>query len=190
MRSPDDVLLGIGAGCEGAMLVLLERAVADSRAELRLLRPRRWGGHHCLLRFTSLAIFRWDRIGCPICPRLLQLPPRKFLLGAPRGILSRNSMENSHSHSLKNLRRRPDYSSLVAGPDAQPVASAALTLGWRVLVLDHRPAYATEERFQGAEVRLVDFAVLRNNPRGCTDRRRGSHESPPSIGREIFAGVG
>jgi hypothetical protein len=26
MRGPDDVVFGIGAGCEGAMLVLLERA--------------------------------------------------------------------------------------------------------------------------------------------------------------------
>jgi hypothetical protein len=49
MRSPDDVLLGIGVGSEGAMLVL----------SLRLLRPRPWGGQHCLLRFMSPAIFRW-----------------------------------------------------------------------------------------------------------------------------------
>jgi xanthine/CO dehydrogenase XdhC/CoxF family maturation factor len=36
MRSPDDVFFGIGAGCEGAMLVLLERAGSDSRAEIAL----------------------------------------------------------------------------------------------------------------------------------------------------------
>jgi hypothetical protein len=36
MRSPDDVLLGIGAGSEGAMLALLERAGSDSRANIAL----------------------------------------------------------------------------------------------------------------------------------------------------------
>jgi hypothetical protein len=33
MRGSDDALFGIGAGCEGAMLVLLERAGSHSRAE-------------------------------------------------------------------------------------------------------------------------------------------------------------
>jgi xanthine/CO dehydrogenase XdhC/CoxF family maturation factor len=48
-----------------------------------------------------------------------------------------------------------------AGPDAQPVAAAALALGWRVTVVDHRPAYALAERFPGAAVRRVDAGSLR-----------------------------
>ena len=36
MRGPDDILFGIGAGCEGAMRVLLERADAGSRAAAAL----------------------------------------------------------------------------------------------------------------------------------------------------------
>jgi xanthine/CO dehydrogenase XdhC/CoxF family maturation factor len=36
MRNPDDALFGIGAGCEGAILVLLERAGLHSRAEKAL----------------------------------------------------------------------------------------------------------------------------------------------------------
>ena len=36
MRGPDDALFGIGAGCEGAMLVLLEGAGSHSRAEKAL----------------------------------------------------------------------------------------------------------------------------------------------------------
>ncbi len=38
-----------------------------------------------------------------------------------------------------------------AGPDAIPVLSFAKTLGWRVLVIDHRAAYATRERFPEAD---------------------------------------
>jgi xanthine/CO dehydrogenase XdhC/CoxF family maturation factor len=56
-----------------------------------------------------------------------------------------------------------------AGPDAQPVVSIAHSLGWRVTVVDHRPAYAVANRFPGAEVRLADARLLRSivNVEGC-----------------------
>src|SRR6202043_1687149 len=50
-----------------------------------------------------------------------------------------------------------------AGPDAQPVTTAALALGWRVTVVDHRPAYALAERFPGATVQRVDARTLRSS---------------------------
>jgi xanthine/CO dehydrogenase XdhC/CoxF family maturation factor len=49
-----------------------------------------------------------------------------------------------------------------AGPDAQPVVSTALALGWRATVVDHRPAYAVAERFPGADVRLAAARDLRS----------------------------
>jgi xanthine/CO dehydrogenase XdhC/CoxF family maturation factor len=42
MRSPDDVLFGIGAGCEGAMLVLLERAGSGPSGVGHDLRDHAW----------------------------------------------------------------------------------------------------------------------------------------------------
>jgi xanthine/CO dehydrogenase XdhC/CoxF family maturation factor len=39
---------------------------------------------------------------------------------------------------------------LGAGPDALPVVEFATTLGWRVTLVDHRPAYADAERFPRA----------------------------------------
>ena len=48
-----------------------------------------------------------------------------------------------------------------AGPDAEPVVSTALGLGWRVSVVDHRPAYAAAARFPGAQVRRGDAGKLR-----------------------------
>ena len=48
-----------------------------------------------------------------------------------------------------------------AAPDAQPVAGAALALGWRVSVVDHRPAYAVAADFPGALVLLCDPGSLR-----------------------------
>jgi xanthine/CO dehydrogenase XdhC/CoxF family maturation factor len=49
-----------------------------------------------------------------------------------------------------------------AAPDAQPVAEAARGLGWRVSVVDHRPAYAVAARFPGAEVRVAQPTQLRS----------------------------
>jgi len=42
-----------------------------------------------------------------------------------------------------------------AGFDARPVADFAKDLGWRVSVIDHRPAFATGERFPNADEVLV-----------------------------------
>jgi xanthine dehydrogenase accessory factor len=49
-----------------------------------------------------------------------------------------------------------------AGPDAQPVAAAARALGWRVSVVDHRPAYAVPADFPGANVICGDPHLLRS----------------------------
>lgn len=45
---------------------------------------------------------------------------------------------------------------LGAGADAVPLADAANGLGWQVKVYDHRPAFATRERFANAEIVLLD----------------------------------
>jgi len=42
-----------------------------------------------------------------------------------------------------------------AGDDALPLAAAATTVGWRVIVADHRPAYLTAERFPAARGRFL-----------------------------------
>ena len=49
-----------------------------------------------------------------------------------------------------------------AGPDAEPVVSAARALGWRVTVVDHRPAFAQARRFPGAAVILAEPRALRS----------------------------
>jgi xanthine dehydrogenase accessory factor len=42
-----------------------------------------------------------------------------------------------------------------AGDDARPIAALAATVGFRVTVADHRPAYLTTERFPTAQERLA-----------------------------------
>ncbi|HEY8509953.1 MAG TPA: XdhC family protein, partial [Steroidobacteraceae bacterium] len=45
----------------------------------------------------------------------------------------------------------PRFLLLGAGPDAAPVVDFAAKLGWKVTIVDHRPAYAVAARFPGAE---------------------------------------
>jgi xanthine/CO dehydrogenase XdhC/CoxF family maturation factor len=48
-----------------------------------------------------------------------------------------------------------------AGHDAMPVVRLAKELGWHVTLVDHRPAYATRERFPGVDRSIVE------SPRGA-----------------------
>jgi xanthine/CO dehydrogenase XdhC/CoxF family maturation factor len=49
-----------------------------------------------------------------------------------------------------------------AAPDAKPVVSTARALGWRVSVIDHRPAYAAAAHFPGADVHIANPKALRS----------------------------
>ena len=59
---------------------------------------------------------------------------------------------------LEALQPPPTLAIFGAGYDALPVAQGAKNLGWRVTVADHRPAYATAERFPSADVVVLATA--------------------------------
>jgi xanthine/CO dehydrogenase XdhC/CoxF family maturation factor len=163
MRNPDDVVFGIGAGCEGAMLVLLERAGSDSRAERALAQsftapPRQ----HPPLLITIYESCNWP-LGTYRGAEL----PSIFAATADHALAesrSRNIVVEFDGRLTLALAQSPAPAPRLlicgGGPDAQPVANAAVTLGWQVLVLDHRPTYAMKDRFPGAEARLIDFTAL------------------------------
>ncbi len=67
---------------------------------------------------------------------------------------------------LERIAPPPHLLLFGAGKDAEPVVAFAAALGWRVDVLDHRPAYARPERFPGARrVERVDYQqYLTANP--------------------------
>jgi xanthine/CO dehydrogenase XdhC/CoxF family maturation factor len=62
---------------------------------------------------------------------------------------------------LQRLGPRPHLLICGAGPDAVPVAAGAIALGWKVTVVDHRPAYAVTAHFPGATVLRADADKLR-----------------------------
>jgi xanthine/CO dehydrogenase XdhC/CoxF family maturation factor len=63
---------------------------------------------------------------------------------------------------LQYLGPRPHLLICGGGPDAIPVAAGAVALGWKVTVVDHRPAYAVPRHFPGATVLRADADKLRS----------------------------
>ncbi len=141
-RGPDDVLFGVGAGCEGTMRVLLEPAGPLSPAEAALAGA---GRTTHLGESTSLVMVHNSaqmRLGTYLDNQLL------------------SETERSRAF-VQRLAPPPHLLICGAAPDAQPVASTAHALGWRVSVIDHRPAYAIAARFAGAELHVANPKSLR-----------------------------
>jgi len=175
LRGPDDTLFGIGAGCEGAMRILLEplasgspaaTALADAREMTRSGRATALVMVHRSSRLplgtydaAALAAFASAASASAAAPRLLA--------AAQAAVAARESAQidaewdgERHRAFVQYLAPPPHLLICGAGPDAQPVASAALHLGWRVTLVDHRPAYADATRFPGATVLAGDAREL------------------------------
>jgi xanthine dehydrogenase accessory factor len=140
-RGPDDTLFGVGAGCEGTMRVLLEPAGPGTTAEAALA-----------------AVGRLTHTG--ETTSLIMVHNSQTRLGTYRG-KDLPPAELARAY-VEILAPPPHLLICGAAPDAQPVVSTARALGWRVSVVDHRPAYAVAARFPGSEVRVANPKSLRS----------------------------
>jgi xanthine dehydrogenase accessory factor len=138
LRSSTDQLFGLGAGCEGAMDVLLTRVTADGdwqpladmAESFRSARERRFA---FVIASTDSA-FPLGR-SFPV-PAVSDPPPGVELFTAA-------------------VTPPPHLLLLGGGPDARPVAALADFLGWRVTVVEHRAAYLVPGRFP-APAKLIE----------------------------------
>jgi xanthine/CO dehydrogenase XdhC/CoxF family maturation factor len=164
MRGPDDMLFGIGAGCEGAMRVLLEPAGPGSAAAAALAGAGAATGAGMPASLVSIHESTGFALGTYSEP-----PASAALAAAVQGVLADAASGDIlvddggvHTRAFVQYLSPPPFLLICgAGPDAQPVASAARGLGWRVAVFDHRPAYAVPERFPGATVICAPAQTLR-----------------------------
>ena len=160
MRGPDDTLFGIGAGCEGAMRVLLEPADAGSPAAAALAaagRATRAGRPIVLVSLHESAHFPLGTYdAAPPLPAVMLEAAARSLSEAASQVMDRQDGGRRTRAFVQFLAPPPHLLICGAGPDAQPVAGAASALGWRVSVVDHRPSYAAAASFPGAEVLLCD----------------------------------
>jgi xanthine/CO dehydrogenase XdhC/CoxF family maturation factor len=166
MRGPDDVLFGIGAGCEGAMRVLLEPAGAGTLAAAALAAAgvaTDGGRPASLVSIHESTRYPLGTYAQAPASAALDAAVQSVLAGAASDdVLVEESGLRTRAF-VQYLAPPPFLLICGAGPDAQPVASAARGLGWRVAVFDHRPAYAVAERFPGARVHCAAASALRSH---------------------------
>jgi xanthine dehydrogenase accessory factor len=169
LRSKDDQLFGLGAGCEGAMDILLTRCgpASDGWQPLVFMESAWQHGHESRTAFVTAS----SRTDLPLGTSLPadgkypeHLAPDEALeslrpLIEAAGRIGGNSESRVDGTGIElfvaAIAPPPRLLLLGGGPDARPVANLADFLGWRVTVVDHRPAYLDPARFPGA-TRLVE----------------------------------
>lgn len=187
MRGPDDVLFGIGAGCEGAMRVLLEPAGPGSPVAAALAaagRATQAGRPTSLISVHESADFPLGTYAAepPLPAELIGAAEESLGEGASRSVAREDGGRRMRAF-VEFLAPPPHVLICGAGPDARPVVSAARALGWRVTVVDHRPAYAVAANFPGADVKRCDPRVLRSAiaVEGCHAAVVMSHHLPSDV---------
>jgi len=164
MRGPDDILFGIGAGCEGAMRVLLEPTGPGTPVAAALAAAARATGASrptslvCVHESSGVPLGTYEAAP-PLPSVLIHGAARCVADGASRGMEWEEGGARSRAF-VQFLAPPPHLLICGAGPDARPVVSAARALGWRVSVVDHRPAYVVAADFPGAEVGQCDPHLL------------------------------
>jgi xanthine/CO dehydrogenase XdhC/CoxF family maturation factor len=131
MRGPDDQLFGLGSGCEGAMDVLLTRV----------------GPHNGWEPFASYtrALIEDRALRCGV---VTSAPTDPSEFGAI--VIGEAAVPAGTIVTPLPFTMPPHVLVLGGGPDAVPIIDFTAILGWRVTVVDHRPAYATHARLARA----------------------------------------
>jgi xanthine/CO dehydrogenase XdhC/CoxF family maturation factor len=174
-RNADDLVWGLGLGCEGAMHILLLRV--GPREEWQPL--LHLAGSLAAYVPTAIGVVTESQdAGIPLGALLLPpqtgaasaialprspptgvaaalLEPRVLAaLAATAGSGAADSLEGPGARwhlLLLPLSLPPRLLLLGAGPDALPVVDFAARLHWQVTLVDHRPAYAVAAHFPSAE---------------------------------------
>jgi len=156
-RSSDDVIWGIGLGCEGAMTILLSRLDRSNDYQpFAFAAQCRY--EQIDSRFALVTESRNSRYtaGAAIWPQGNQDAPaavrNAMNVSTPRGanIPGEVIVADDATFLVVPIELPPRLLLLGAGPDAMPLVEFAGLMNWQVTVLDHRPAYAVPERFPRA----------------------------------------
>lgn len=165
LRNSDDLVWGLGLGCEGAMHILLLRVgpqeqwqpLAHLTAALAAHRPTAVG----VVTESREEALPVGALILPPAPDGSQTSDRCQALDGSRAALEAAARADSVGWLegpggrwkllLLPLALPPRLLLLGAGPDALPVVEFGARLHWRVTVVDHRPAYAVPSHFPGAQ---------------------------------------
>ena len=165
MRGPDDEIFGIGAGCEGAMRILLEPAgpATQTRAALLAAHQATYRGQPALLVVVH------DGPGLLGTQPVTSGLPAALVAAAHTALSLRESQHIAWAEAgvparayVQYLAPPPHLLLCGAGPDCAPIVKTAAMLGWRLSLTDHRDSHATSGRFTQAQVSLGSASTLRD----------------------------
>jgi xanthine/CO dehydrogenase XdhC/CoxF family maturation factor len=174
LRNSDDLVWGLGLGCEGAMHILLLRVgpredwqpLTHLSAALAAHAPTAIGvvteSEDATIPVGALLLPQDSEVSARVLPRslcsgasaaLLEPHVLAALAGAPHSAAV-GRLEGAGARwrmLLLPLCLPPRLLLLGAGPDALPVVDFAARLHWRLTLVDHRSAYAVPAHFPLAE---------------------------------------
>lgn len=173
LTGPDDLLWGLGLGCEGAMRILLLRVGPEEDWQPLTYLVR------CLATHTPSAIGIVVASTSPELPiGAVALPEGASGISVPsklsatgRAIFASRAVQAGLAAATRTgqagwvedagpapwklftlaLTLPPRLLLLGAGPDAAPIVDLGAKVGWKVTLMDHRPAYADPTHFPAAE---------------------------------------
>jgi len=164
MRSPDDVIWGLGLGCNGAVRVLLQLLKAEDHfSPLNIIADAAEANVSGVL----VTVYESGHADFPSghslflpasSDELLSAAPYPFTTAALQTVLQQKPRLEAHVIGDQEVMAfydplQPPLRLLVlgAGTDAMPLVQCAKALGWRVTIVDHRPAHIKKERFPQAD---------------------------------------
>jgi len=152
MRGGDDLVWGLGLGCEGAMHILL-MSVGPQNAWQPLEHFAQALASHA--RAAVGIVVASERSDSPTGTVVLGGTPEVDVVLTTAAESGRVGWFETDSPRWKMfalpLWLPPKLLLLGAGPDAAPVVDFAARLNWKVTLVDHRPAYADATHFPQAE---------------------------------------
>jgi xanthine/CO dehydrogenase XdhC/CoxF family maturation factor len=168
--APEDIIFGLGLGCNGVVKVMIEPLAPDDGAGFESFLSE------CLQRRLAgriATVFEVDGKSAPIKAgsRLLRWPDGRVTASfQDRALMATliHAMDASEGRRAATRRIRlgngcdvgvlietiaPPVPLIIfgGGEDAIPVANFAKLIGWDVTIIDARPAYALPERFPTAD---------------------------------------
>ena len=160
MRDGDDLVWGLGLGCEGAMHILLMRVGPENHWQPLAKLADALAAH------THVAVgivVESDRSDSPVGTVVLHgSGPDGARNGERVDAALTTAADTGRTSWIETTAPRwkmfvlplslpPKLLLLGAGPDAAPVVDFAARLSWKVTLVDHRPAYADASHFPLAE---------------------------------------
>jgi len=166
MGTEEDLLWGLGVGCEGSMRILLLRVGPQNDWQpLEFLATAHREDTPAAVGIvceSSRAAVRCGALALPAgvpapTPAALRAPALQAALAACAEGSGGASVHVGDSFTvfLLPLLRSPRILVLGAGPDVVPLVDFAARLGWQVTLVDHRPAYANAAHFPAAAAVLL-----------------------------------